>query len=137
MSKLASQLQNRCSIGIAPYLTLNIQVGSHMSITTKTITVELTPEEFGALAGAVSTEWQKRVENGHSPASRYVGVRLQDAWMKMLRAWHPDVEDDHLAASDWVTMFQPSPITGDAVSDLVVNTTGKDSDEIAEVIPIR
>jgi hypothetical protein len=108
-----------------------------MSITTKTITVELTPEEFGALAGAVSTEWQKRVENGNSPASRYVGVRLQDAWLKMMRAWHPDVEDAHLAASDWVTMFQPNPITGDAVDNLVVDMNGEDGGEIAEVIPIR
>jgi|GEM_PF-4206553 hypothetical protein len=100
-----------------------------MSIKTKTITLELTAEEFGALAGAVSTEWQKRMEDGNRPASRYIGIRLQDAWMKMLRSWHgPEVEDGMLASSDWVTLFQPNPATPE---------TTEDDGLMAEVVPIR
>ncbi len=98
-----------------------------MPTKTKTLTIELTAEEFGALAGAVSTEWQKRMEEGNRPASRYISIRLQDAWMKMLRAWHgPELEDGKLASSDWVTLFQPNPATSDGEEGL-----------IAEVIPIR
>ncbi len=102
-----------------------------MTVTRKTLTVELTAEEFGALAGAVSTEWQKRTsvptECSQHSASRYISIRLQDAWMKMLRAWHgPELEDGMLASSDWVTLFQPNPATSDGEEGL-----------IAEVIPIR
>tara|TARA_B100000315_G_C14555789_1_gene578060 strand:- start:1741 stop:2037 length:297 start_codon:yes stop_codon:yes gene_type:complete len=98
-----------------------------MPTKTKTLTIELTAEEFGALAGAVSTEWQKRMEEGNRPASRYISIRLQDAWMKVLRAWHgPESEDGMLASSDWVTLFQPNPATSDGEEGL-----------IAEVFPIR
>ncbi len=104
-----------------------------MSITSKTLTVELTDEEFGALAGAVSTEWQKRMDEGNRPASRYISIRLQDAWMKVLRAWHgPELEDGMLASSDWVTQFQPNPATS-KVRDQYDGGPG----HIAEVIPIR
>ena len=103
-----------------------------MTVTSKTLTVELTAEEFGALAGAVSTEWQKRMDQDE-PASRYISIRLQDAWMKMLRAWHgPEVEDGMLASSDWVTLFQPNPATS-KVRDQYDGGDG----HIAEVIPIR
>ena len=103
-----------------------------MTVTSKTLTVELTAEEFGALAGAVSTEWQKRMDQGN-PASRYISIRLQDAWMKMLRAWHgPEVGDGMLASSDWVTLFQPNPATS-KVRDQYEGGPG----HIAEVIPIR
>ena len=103
-----------------------------MTVTGKTLTVELTAEEFGALAGAVSTEWQKRMDQDQ-PASRYISIRLQDAWMKMLRAWHgPELEDGMLASSDWVTLFQPNPATS-KVRDQYDGGPG----HIAEVIPIR
>tara|TARA_Y100001949_G_scaffold16697_1_gene11948 strand:- start:866 stop:1177 length:312 start_codon:yes stop_codon:yes gene_type:complete len=103
-----------------------------MTVTSKTLTVELTAEEFGALAGAVSTEWQKRMDQDE-PASRYISIRLQDAWMKMLRAWHgPELEDGMLASSDWVTLFQPNPATS-KVRDQYDGGPG----HIAEVIPIR
>jgi|TARA_Y100001951_G_scaffold98979_1_gene100407 hypothetical protein len=103
-----------------------------MTVTSKTLTVELTAEEFGALAGAVSTEWQKRMDQDQ-PASRYISIRLQDAWMKMLRAWHgPELEDGMLASSDWVTLFQPNPATS-KVRDQYDGGPG----HIAEVIPIR
>ena len=103
-----------------------------MTVTSKTLTVELTAEEFGALAGAVSTEWQKRMDQDQ-PASRYISIRLQDAWMKMLRAWHgPELEDGMLASSDWVTLFQPNPATS-KVRDQFDGGPG----HIAEVIPIR
>ncbi len=103
-----------------------------MTVTSKTLTVELTAEEFGALAGAVSTEWQKRMDQDE-PASRYISIRLQDAWMKMLRAWHgPELDDGMLASSDWVTLFQPNPATS-KVRDQYDGGPG----HIAEVIPIR
>ena len=103
-----------------------------MPTKTKTFTVEMTAEEFGALAGAVSTEWQKRMDQDE-PASRYISIRLQDAWMKMLRAWHgPELEDGMLASSDWVTLFQPNPATS-KVRDQYDGGPG----HIAEVIPIR
>ena len=103
-----------------------------MTVTSKTLTVELTAEEFGALAGAVSTEWQKRMDQDQ-PASRYISIRLQDAWMKMLRAWHgPELEDGMLASSDWVTLFQPNPATS-KVRDQFDGGPG----HITEVIPIR
>ena len=103
-----------------------------MTVTSKTLTVELTAEEFGALAGAVSTEWQKRMDQDQ-PASRYISIRLQDAWMKMLRAWHgPELEDGMLASSDWVTLFQPNPATSK-----VRGQFDGGPGHIAEVIPIR
>ena len=103
-----------------------------MPTKTKTLTIEMTAEEFGALAGAVSTEWQKRMDQDQ-PASRYISIRLQDAWMKMLRAWHgPELEDGILASSDWVTLFQPNPATS-KVRDQYDGGPG----HIAEVIPIR
>ncbi len=103
-----------------------------MTVTSKTLTVELTAEEFGALAGAVSTEWQKRMDQDE-PASRYISIRLQDAWMKMLRAWHgPELEDGMLASSDWVTLFQPNPATSK-----VRGQFDGGPGHIAEVIPIR
>ena len=103
-----------------------------MPTKTKTLTIEMTAEEFGALAGAVSTEWQKRMDQDE-PASRYISIRLQDAWMKMLRAWHgPELEDGMLASSDWVTLFQPNPATS-KVRDQYDGGPG----HIAEVIPIR
>ena len=98
----------------------------------KSIMLVLTEEEFGALAGAVSTEWQKRMDQDQ-PASRYISIRLQDAWMKMLRAWHgPELDDGMLASSDWVTLFQPNPATS-KVRDQYDGGPG----HIAEVIPIR
>ena len=103
-----------------------------MPTKTKTLTIEMTAEEFGALAGAVSTEWQKRMDQDE-PASRYISIRLQDAWMKMLRAWHgPELDDGMLASSDWVTLFQPNPATS-KVRDQYDGGPG----HIAEVIPIR
>ena len=103
-----------------------------MTVTSKTLTVELTAEEFGALAGAVSTEWQKRMDQDQ-PASRYISIRLQDAWMKMLRAWHgPELDDGMLASSDWVTLFQPNPATSK-----VRGQFDGGPGHIAEVIPIR
>ena len=103
-----------------------------MPTKTKTLTIEMTAEEFGALAGAVSTEWQKRMDQGNA-ASRYISIRLQDAWMKMLRAWHgPELDDGMLASSDWVTLFQPNPAT----SEVRDQYDGEDG-QIAEVIPIR
>ena len=103
-----------------------------MTVTSKTLTVELTAEEFGALAGAVSTEWQKRMDQDE-PASRYISIRLQDAWMKMLRAWHgPELDDGMLASSDWVTLFQPNPATSK-----VRGQFDGGPGHIAEVIPIR
>ena len=103
-----------------------------MTVTSKTLTVELTAEEFGALAGAVSTEWQKRMDLDE-PASRYISIRLQDAWMKMLRAWHgPELDDGMLASSDWVTLFQPNPATSK-----VRGQFDGGPGHMAEVIPIR
>ena len=106
-----------------------------MPTKTKTLTIEMTAEEFGALAGAVSTEWQKRMDQGNA-ASRYISIRLQDAWMKMLRAWHgPEVGDGMLASSDWVTLFTPSPALPDSANRMA--DMGEDDDHTAEVIPIR
>ena len=103
-----------------------------MPTKTKTLTIEMTAEEFGALAGAVSTEWQKRMDQGNA-ASRYISIRLQDAWMKMLRAWHgPEVGDGMLASSDWVTLFQPNPATSKGRGQF-----DGGPGHIAEVIPIR
>ena len=112
-----------------------------MSVNSKTLTVELTSEEFGALAGAVSTEWQKRMDQSNA-ASRYISIRLQDAWMKMLRAWHgPEVGDGMLASSDWVTLFTPSPaqLSKSDVRRVANRMVDMDEDDgqIAEVIPIR
>jgi hypothetical protein len=112
-----------------------------MSIKTKTLTVELTAEEFGALAGAVSTEWQKRMDQGNA-ASRYISIRLQDAWMKMLRAWHgPDVEDGMSASSDWM-MSRPTSVPSTwrqrrADSAYIKYVNRDDGNQTAEVIPIR
>jgi len=106
---------------------------------TKTLTIEMTSEEFGALAGAVSTEWQKRMDQSNA-ASRYISIRLQDAWMKMLRAWHgPEVGDGMLASSDWVTLFTPSPALPDSANRMAnrMADMDEDDDHTAEVIPIR
>lgn len=83
----------------------------------KSILVVLTEEEFGALAGAVSTEFRRLATN--RPAADFIHQRLTAAWDKMLRAWHPDAVEEALASSDWVTLFDPSfdpnnPQTGDA-----------------------
>jgi hypothetical protein len=112
-----------------------------MPIKTKTLTIEMTAEEFGALAGAVSTEWQKRMDQSNA-ASRYISIRLQDAWMKMLRAWHgPEVGDGMLASSDWVTLFTPNPaqLSKSDVRRVANRMVDMDEDDgqIAEVIPIR
>ena len=86
----------------------------------KSILVVLTEEEFGAVAGAVSTEF-RRLGDMHpdNPAAKFVGSRLRSAWAKILGAWHPDVAEETIASSDWVTLFDPSfdpnnPQTGDA-----------------------
>ncbi|SVE39382.1 uncharacterized protein METZ01_LOCUS492236, partial [marine metagenome] len=71
----------------------------------------LTEEEFGALAGAVSTEFrrlQDLTDAGRTAVPLYIGERLRNAWGKLLKAWHPDVAEEALAGSDWVTLFDPS-----------------------------
>ena len=79
----------------------------------KSIMLVLTEEEFGALAGAVSTEF-RRLEKAsprswtNRPAAEFIRVRLEAAWDKMLKAWHPDVSEEALAGSDWVPLFDPS-----------------------------
>jgi len=72
----------------------------------KSILIVLTEEEFGALAGAVSTEFRRLATN--RPAADFIRQRLTAAWGKMLRAWHPDVAEEALASSDWVTLFDSS-----------------------------
>ena len=72
----------------------------------KSILIVLTEEEFGALAGAVSTEFRRLKTN--RPAAVFIRERLEAAWGKLLKAWHPDVVEEALASSDWVTMFDPS-----------------------------
>ena len=72
----------------------------------KSILIVLTEEEFGALAGAVSTEFRRLKTN--RPAAVFIRERLEAAWGKLLKAWHPDVVEEALANSDWVTMFDPS-----------------------------
>ena len=72
----------------------------------KSIMLVLTEEEFGALAGAISTEFRRLETN--RPAAVFIRERLEAAWGKLLKAWHPDVVEEALANSDWVTMFDPS-----------------------------
>lgn len=75
----------------------------------KSILIVLTEEEFGAVAGAVSTEF-RRLGDMHpdNPAAKFVGSRLRSAWAKILGAWHPDVAEETIASSDWVTLYNPS-----------------------------
>ena len=72
----------------------------------RSIMLGLTEEEFGALAGAISTEFRRLETN--RPAAVFIRERLEAAWGKLLKAWHPDVVEEALANSDWVTMFDPS-----------------------------
>ena len=86
----------------------------------KSILLTLTEEEFGALAGAISTEFRRLGDmHPNNPAAEFVGSRLRSAWAKMLRGWHPDVAEETLASSDWVTLFDPNePKANDQVAEI-------------------
>ena len=77
----------------------------------KSIMLTLTEEEFGALAGAISSEFRRLQDlndAGRHAVPIYIGERLRGAWGKLLKAWHPGVAEEALAGSDWVTLFDPS-----------------------------
>lgn len=73
------------------------------------ISVTLTGLEFGALAGAVSTEARRLLDSNGKAAANYFLDVLNDAWLKMLKAWHPDIETEMLKYTDEVTLFGETP----------------------------
>ena len=73
------------------------------------ITVTLTGLEFGALAGAVSTEAGRLIDSKGKAAADYVLGILSGAWLKMLKAWHPDLDTEMLKYTDEVTLFEGFP----------------------------
>lgn len=73
------------------------------------ITVKLTGLELGALAGAVSTEAGRLLDSGGRPAADYFLGVLNSAWLKVLKAWHPDLETEALKYTDEVTLFGDPP----------------------------
>jgi len=73
------------------------------------ITITLTGLEFGALAGAVSTEASRLIDSKGKPSADYFLGVLSSAWLKMLKAWHPDLETEMLKYTDEVTLFGDHP----------------------------
>lgn len=88
------------------------------------ITVTLTGLEFGALAGAVSTEAGRLIDSTGKTAADYVLGVLSSGWVKMLKAWHPDLDTAILKYSDEVTLF------GDRPFDPETGWTNKTSDPV-------
>jgi hypothetical protein len=73
------------------------------------ITVTLTGLEFGALAGAVSTEASRLIDSKGKTAADYLLGVLSSAWLKMLKAWHPDLDTAILNYTDEITLFGGRP----------------------------
>lgn len=75
------------------------------------ITITLTGLEFGALAGAVSTEANRLIDSSEDgkPAATFVLNMLSSGWSKMLKAWHPGLKTDMLKYTDEVTLFSDAP----------------------------
>lgn len=104
------------------------------------LTITLTGFEFGALAGAVSTEAARLTEAKGKAAADYLLDVLSGAWLKMLTAWHPNLEVGMIKYTDEVTLFGDHPFDPETgwsnKSNDPVDSDGDGTVDIAPVIDL-
>lgn len=101
------------------------------------LTITLTGFEFGALAGAVSTESARLIDANGKAAADYLLDVLSGAWLKMLKAWHPHLAEEMLKYTDEVTLFGDIPFDPETGwSNKPNDPVDSDSDGTVDIAPV-